>query len=333
MKVEKRCAMKNNNQTRSQRNKKRKNPVTKIVFVIVLVILLLVTAMGGIVAFRVYNDVKNTTDEMYEEVEQDKHELREEKPVDVDNGEDPFSVLILGVDTGDFNRSYQGRSDTMMLLTVNPNTDKTSIVSIPRDTYTEIIGRNEKDKINHAYAFGGTSMAVNTVQHLFDVPVDYFVSVNMESMQQIIDAVNGITVTPPLSFSQGPYSFVEGEPTKMDGAKALEYSRMRKSDPEGDYGRQLRQRQVIESTMKSIASLDSIMNYRNILGTMGSSMRTNMTFDEMLDMFNNYRSSINDIEQVQLSGKGTMMNGVYYEVMSDEEISRVQRFLKTQLEL
>ncbi|WP_161879786.1 LCP family glycopolymer transferase [Alkalibacterium sp. MB6] len=323
-----------NQQSRSNRKRKKKSSVGKIILKVLLVFLLLFVIAGGVVAWRVYSDLRTTTDDMYEEVEsQEQHTARVNKPVVVDDGEDPFSVLIMGIDTGEFDRNYQGRSDTMMLLTVNPNTDKTSILSIPRDTYTEIVGRGHKDKINHAYAFGGASMAMNTVQNLFDIPVDYFVSVNMESMQQIVDAVGGISVVPPLTFSQGGYSFVEGQATTMNGAKALEYSRMRKSDPDGDYGRQHRQRQVIEGTMKSIASLDSIMNYRNILGTMSHSMRTNMNFDDMLDMFNNYRSSVSNVEQLQLSGYGDRINGIYYEIIPQEEINRVSSYLKSELEL
>lgn len=319
--------------SRINRNKKKKRSTGRTLLKIFLLFLLLFVLAGGYVIWQVYNDLQSTTEEMYEEVEgQEQHTSRKEKPVVVDDGEDPFSVLIMGVDTGD-GRVETGRSDTMMLLTVNPNTDKTSIVSIPRDTYTEIIGRGHKDKINHAYAFGGTGMAMNTVQNLFDIPVDYFVSVNMDSMQQIVDAVGGITVLPPISFTQSPYTFVEGQATHMDGAKALSYSRMRKSDPNGDYGRQHRQRQVIEGTMKSIASLDSIMNYRNILGTLGNSMKTNMSFDDMVDMFNNYRGSVSNVDQVQLSGSGQMIGGVYYEIIPDEEINRVSSHLKTELEL
>ena len=119
----------------------------------------------------------------------------------------------------------------------------------------------------------------------------------------------------------------------MDGAKALAYTRMRKSDPQGDYGRQLRQRQVIEGAMKSVASVDSVMNYRSILGTMGDTMKTNMSFDEMQDLFTNYRGAVNDIEQDQLSGSGTMMNGVYYEIIPEEELNRVQNQLKSELEI
>lgn len=317
-----------------KQSKKKKNSVGRIVFKVVLVFLTLFVVAGGYVAWQVYNDLRSTTDEMYEEVEgQEQHASRQERPIVVDDGEDPFSVLIMGIDTGDMGRVETGRSDTMMLLTVNPNTDKTSIVSIPRDTYTEIIGRGHKDKINHAYAFGGTSMAMNTVQNLFDVPVDYYVSVNMESMQQIVDAVGGITVLPPLSFTQGEYTFVEGQATHMNGPKALAYSRMRSSDPEGDYGRQHRQRQVIEGTMRSIASLDSILNYRSILGSLSDSMKTNMNFDDMVDMFNNYRGAVSNIEQDQLSGSGQMINGVYYEIIPDEEINRVSSHLKSELEL
>lgn len=321
-------------QTRTEKNKKKKNKtVGKTILKIVLFFMLILTAAGGYVAWQVYSDVKNTTADMYEGVEgQEAHVARLDKPVDVNGGKDPFTVLLMGIDNDGDNVEH-GRSDTMMLVTVNPNTEKTSILSIPRDTYTEIVGRGTKDKINHAHAFGKASMAMNSVQNLLDVPVDYYLSVNMESMQQMVDAVGGITVTPPLSFTQDSYQFTEGQPTHMNGEKALAYTRMRKKDPNGDYGRQFRQRQIIEGAMKSVASIDSIMNYRDILGTMGNTMKTNMNFSEMQDLFSNYRTAANNIEQDQLSGSGTMMNGVYYEIIPDEEIARVQDQLKTELEI
>lgn len=321
-------------ETRSNRNRpKKKKSVGKIVLRIVFFFILILTLAGGYVGWQVWSDLQSTTDDMYEGVEdRQEHTSRQNKPVDVNSGDDPFTVLLMGIDNDGDNVEY-GRSDTMMLVTVNPNTEKTSILSIPRDTYTEIVGRGTKDKINHAHAFGKASMAMNSVQNLLDVPVDYYLSVNMESMQQMVDAVGGITVTPPLSFSQGGYTFTEGEPTRLEGEKALAYIRMRKEDPKGDYGRQFRQRQIIEGAMKSVASVDSIMNYRSILGTLGNSMKTNLSFDEMQDLFSNYRGAAKNIEQDQLAGSGTMMNGIYYEIIPDEEISRVQNHLKSELEL
>lgn len=297
-----------------------------------LAVFLILLAIVGVLVWFVYRDIRNTTDDMYAEIDQEQHESRN-APVNVDSGDDPFSVLVLGVDQGEFGRDAQGRSDTLMLMTVNPNTEELSIVSVPRDTYTEIVGRGTMDKINHAYAFGGVSMTINTVQNLFDVPVDYYVSVNMAAMQQIIDAVGGIDVVPPFSFNYEGYSFVGGQSTRLDGSQALAYSRMRYDDPNGDYGRQERQREVMEATIRRVASFDSVTNYRNILQTLGSNAQTNMTFDDMYDMFNNYRSAANTIDQIQLRGSGTMMNGVYYEMIPEEEVSRVSGLLKENLEI
>ena len=85
-------------------------------------------------------------------------------------------------------------------MTVNPTEQSTTIVSIPRDTYTEIIGHNTRDKINHAYAFGGTEMAVASIESLLDIPIDYIATINMEGFENIVDAVGGISIVNELDF-------------------------------------------------------------------------------------------------------------------------------------
>lgn len=316
---------------RKRRRRKKKRKGSKFLIGCASILLLLI-AIGLGLAFMVYRDIRSTTSDMEVEIERTPHESRAE-PVNVDSGDDPFSVLVLGIDNDEERDYLRGRSDTMMLMTINPNTDKTSIVSIPRDTYTEIIGRGTMDKINHAYAFGEASMSMDTVQALFDVPVDYFVSVNMDSMTQIIDAVGGIDVTPNVTFEHSGYTFNEGQSTHVNGEQALAYSRMRYDDPEGDYGRQARQREIVTGTVQQIASLDSILNYRSVLDSLGNTMETNMSFDDMYDMFRNYRSAAGNIEEVQMSGSGQMINGVYYEMIPDEEVARVSNHLKTELEI
>mgnify|MGYP002757867571 FL=1 len=277
-----------------------------------------------------YRDIRSTSDAIHEEVED--QEVMRDDAVDLGDG-DPFSVLLMGIDTGEEGRVDQGRSDTMMVVTVNPHTQQSTIVSIPRDTYTEIAGRGTMDKINHAYAFGGTSMAVNTVQKLFDIPIDYYVSINMEGLEQIVDALNGITLVSDATFQQSGYSFTQGQETQLDGGAALAYSRMRKQDPEGDYGRQKRQRQVVMAIVDELASIESILNYRNVLSVLDQNMATNMTFDEMVTIFTNYRDASGNTRQEQLSGEGTRIDGVYYDIVSDAEINRVQSLLKEDLEI
>lgn len=89
----------------------------------------------------------------------------------------------------------------MIVVTINPKTQTTAMVSIPRDTFSEIVGNDTYDKINHAYWFGGAEMAINTVQKLLGIPIDYYASINMEGLKQMVDAVGGITVNSPLAFT------------------------------------------------------------------------------------------------------------------------------------
>ena len=302
---------------------------TKKILITLLCLFLLVVGGLGVYAFKVYRDVTNTTDNIYEKV--DKDEVRKE-PVDVDKGKDPFSVLLLGVDTGDLGRTEQGRSDSIMVVTVNPNTNESKIVSIPRDTYTEIIGQGTTDKINHAYAFGGTSMAVNTVQNLLNIPIDYYIEVNMQGVKDLVDAVGGVDVNSPLEFKQNGFEFTKG-PVHLDGEKALAFSRNRYDDPTGDYGRQGRQRQVIEAVVKKAATFSTLTNYKDILNALQNNMKTNLTFDNMYDIQAKYKAAAGNIEQVQMQGTGEMINDISYQIIAPDELARVSGILRNNLEL
>ena len=316
-------------QSRSELRNPKKKPKKRKDLKVFLIILFTLFIVLGFFIWKIYNDVAGSTERIYKDVET---EVVRESTIEIKKKE-PFSILLLGVDTGAFERSDQGRSDTMMVMTVNPNTEQATIVSIPRDTRTEIIGHGTIDKINHAYAFGGTSMSVNTVQSMFDIPIDYYVEVNMQGLQDIIDAVGGIQVTSPLTFSFEGYSFTEGSSTLMDGETALAYARMRYDDPDGDSGRQERQRQVIQATIEKVASFSTISNYQDVLSSLENNMQTNLEFDDMMKIFNNYRSAAGNIQQEQLEATGTMIDGIYYGIVSDEEMSRVSGLLKEQLEL
>src|SRR5699024_1862390 len=97
----------------------------------------------GIYVIDVYRNIDNTTDEIYEPVDEEVEQVRSSS-ADLSSKE-PISILLLGVDTGDLGRTERGRSDTMMVVTVNPNTKKSTLLSIPRDTYTEIVGYGTND--------------------------------------------------------------------------------------------------------------------------------------------------------------------------------------------
>jgi polyisoprenyl-teichoic acid--peptidoglycan teichoic acid transferase len=282
---------------------------------------------AGAYVYSIYHSLTAAVDTMHQPIEREKSEKRIEE-VTLDQ-KDPFSILMLGVDERDGDR---GRSDTMIVLTVNPNTQSVKMLSIPRDTRTEIIGHGTVDKINHAYAFGQEEMAMATVENLLDIPIDYYVRVNMEGFQDIVDAVGGISVNNTFTFSQDGHQFTEGL-LNLDGEEALSYVRMRYEDPQGDFGRQQRQRQVIQGVVNKGASFSSLTKFDDIFSALGKNVKTNITFDEMVEIQKNYKDAAKSIEQLQLTGSGTKINGIYYLIISDDEKARVQNELKTQLEL
>lgn len=281
----------------------------------------------GAYAFSFYQSLTETVDIMYQPLQREVSEKRTEKVVF--ETKDPISVLLLGVDEREGDR---GRSDTIVVLTVNPEQNSIKMLSIPRDTRTEIIGHGTVDKINHAYAFGGVEMSMATVEEFLDIPIDYYMQINMEGFVDIVDAVGGVTVLNDYEFTSYGVHFPKGK-VELNGDKALIFGRMRYEDPRGDFGRQLRQRQIIMAVVKKGASLSSLTNYGNIFNALGKNIRTNLTFDEMVDIQKNYRSASNNIEQIEIKGEGQTINSIYYFIVSDEEKSRVQTALQTHLKL
>ncbi|RHW39532.1 LytR family transcriptional regulator [Lysinibacillus yapensis] len=282
--------------------------------------------------YKVYSDVKETVEVVYTPFQDEttiKREIKREKPIDV-KAKEPFSALIVGVDerAGD-----KGRTDTMIVLTVNPTQKSTKMLSIPRDTYTELIGLDINDKINHAYAFGGMEMTINTVEALLDIPIDYAAKVNMESFVEIINLTGNIKVENPFEFDYEGELFPAGE-LELDGEKALKYVRMRYEDPQGDFGRQNRQKQVIQQIIKNSLSLNTLKNYQSIIQSLENNVEMNIPFEDLLNIQKDYRDSFGTLEQLYLNnGTGKMMNGIYYYVPDEKELKTVQETLRSHLEI
>ncbi|KAF1678068.1 MULTISPECIES: LytR family transcriptional regulator [Bacillus] len=301
-----------------KRKKKRK------ALLVILAIVAVFVLGTGCYAYYLWHKAASTMASIHESI--DKSNKRDTE-VDI-NKKDPFSILIMGVDERD---NDKGRADTLIYMTVNPKTNKTDMVSIPRDTYTKIIGKGKMDKINHSYAFGGTQMAVDTVENFLDVPVDYFVKVNMESFRDVVDTLGGITVNSTFAFSYDGYSFGKGENT-LNGKEALAYSRMRKEDPRGDFGRQDRQRQVIEGIINKGANISSITKFGDMFKVVENNVKTNLTFDDMWDIQSNYKGARKNIKQHELKGTGTKINGIYYYQTDENDLSNIKKELKESLE-
>lgn len=300
---------------RSDRKKPRRLWL-KVPFIIFLVVVL---AIGGY-AFSVYNNAKSTiNDKMHDPVETIDTDLTKKKLQDTEK----LNILLLGIDSeGD----QKGRSDAIMVMQLDPEDDAMTIVSIPRDAYAEIIGRGTQDKINHAFAFGGADMAVATVENFLDIEMDYYVSINMDGLVELVDELGTITISNDIAWTDKHYDFPVGK-VEMDGEQTKAFVRMRKQDSSGDFGRTERQRKVIEGIINEGAQVGSVPKFSSMFDILGTNMNTNMDFDDMKKLFGSYRDTRKNITEHMVDGTGQKMNGIYYLIVPDEEVQKAHNIL------
>ncbi|MDK1717128.1 LCP family protein [Dellaglioa algida] len=289
-----------------------------------VVIAILLVIGGGLMA-KVYLDAKDVVDNTYQKV--NVKNKRTTGTVSLKK-EAPFSVLILGVDTGEDGRTDQGRSDTMMVATINPKTNMTTLTSLPRDTKIPITGHGTENKLNAAYAYGDVSLAMDTIQNYLNIPIDYYVQMNMKGLEELTGAVGPITVDNPFAFDD----YAKGE-IELNEENVLAFSRMRHNDPNGDYGRQKRQRSVVTALGKNIASINGVTKYQSILNALETNMKTDLKFEDIKAIATKYRSAIGTIKNIQLQGQSQMINDTSYEVVPMGQVTKVSNMIRKQLEL
>jgi len=309
---------KNKELSDDQRRKRRK--VRKIIFITTGVILIAFLYFALDFFFR----LRSTFAEIYEPLGEEVVDMREEEEEELNLGEDPFTVLILGLD--------EGRADAMMLATINPNEDSTYLLSIARDTKVTIPGHGVT-RINHSYAYGGIDLAVNTVQEFLNVPIDYHASLDMEEFHSLINVLGGVRVyNDTVAFSLGGYDFPLGY-IDLTGTAAYYYVRMRMNDPRGDFGRQERQRDVLVAMAGELAGVTVITRYQQVLDAVGESMRTNVTLDEMMTISTNYAPALRNITHLSLRAPGRLINGMYLIPIPEEQRLEMSQHLRQHLEL
>lgn len=166
------------------------------------------------------------------------------------------AVLLVGTD-GD--GSAGQRTDTMMLL-YQPPVGKSVLLGFPRDSYVEIPGRGN-NKLNAAYAFGGPTLLLETLEHNTGIQFDGYLEIGMDGLVDLVDAVGGVDVCldAPMQDRDAHIDLEAGCQT-LDGDEALGYVRMRKSDPQGDLGRMERQREVIGKIVQGAAHPMTVVN-------------------------------------------------------------------------
>jgi polyisoprenyl-teichoic acid--peptidoglycan teichoic acid transferase len=239
-----------------------------------------------------------------------------------------YTVLIIGSDSRSGER---GRADTLVVVSVRPDARDALLLSIPRDTRTEIAGLGIEDKINHAYAYGGAPMTVRTVEQWLDYPIDYYISIDMKGFKEIIDHLGGVKVDNPAAFQHEGYKFKQGV-IQLNGSEALEYSRMRKEDPRGDLGRNERQRQVLSALADKTLRPSAALQLDKLLRASATMVKTNMTFEDMKRCASQFRGRPPRLQSMEVEGSGMLIRGIWYYIVEEDERQRLHEQLKLHAE-
>lgn len=276
-------------------------------------------------------------------------QLNGEEEITPIDATEPLTILLMGVDMDQATRGGDwegGRSDSMILVTVNPKTKETNMMSLTRDIMVEIAEANGEssgtvEKLNHSYSYGQAPMAIATIEKMMDINIDRYIEINMDGLVELVDAVGGIEVNNTLGF---PISISEHEPAYtsivqpgkqlVNGDQALVYARMRYDDPEGDIGRQRRQREVIMAIIKKLLQLDGLTQYKKILTAISNNMRTNIEISPAtIPSLLGYKDSVSKLNSYQLRGVDQMVDEIYYQLPTSEHLLEMQNILKKSIGL
>jgi LCP family protein required for cell wall assembly len=297
----------------------------------VLLLLTLVWALLGYLAFR--SGVKKANDRL------DPLAVRALTPQDGLMLSNPSTILVLGVDVGGVREGTQGRSDSMVLIRTDPDEHRIALLSIPRDLRVDI-PRHGPQKVNAAYAFGGPTLAIQTVEQVTGIPVNHVVVVDFGTFGKVIDALGGVTVDVPRKILSNKFEcpkssqaacerwpgwrFERGEQT-MDGKRALIYSRIRENQlnpSESDFTRGERQQSVIEAIADETVSFGTFLKAPFIGDDLVSPLATDLSAAQIMQLaWVKWRTPSSGQLRCRLGGTIADIGGQSFIIGSEENVS------------
>lgn len=326
--------------SRLERSRKKKSRRRKIIIIscVSVVVTLLFTA--GFYMVNLFNKVEvepiSQKDEDVGITEEIKQKIEKH-----DYSEYITNIALFGVDKRE--KGESGRSDAIMVLTIDKKRNKMKLTSIMRDSYADINGHG-KDKINHAYAFGGPQLAIRTLNENFGLNIKDYVTVDFSGMEKIVDALGGITIdvksyelkeinghiwdlSTLKNMKKPPYLDGAGK-QKLNGMQVVAYTRSRHSG-NGDMERTDRQRRVLEIIFNQVKSA-GVVKLSGIVDKFLPYVKTNMNALDMVNTGKNVLTSgISSLEQQRFpldkNAKGQTINGVWYFVF-DADATKDQVF-------
>ena len=291
-------------------------PKRNFVMIILVVLCFVASAIAG--AMFASSSLFDTKDPVRHIVDNDTTE-------ELIKAKDKSIIMIMGVDK---RKDDVGRSDTLMIATVDPRLDQATLLSIPRDTRVKIRGRGY-DKINAAFAYGGVSLTESTVETFLGIDIDHYIAVDTNSFVKIIDAIGGVDINvEKRMFYEDPWDdngglVIDLYPGKqhMDGKTAVTYVRYR--DSEGDIGRVKRQQAFMAACMDKVTSPEIVPRIPKIIREVIDAVETDMSLRQLLEIAGALKAAAqNGLETEMVPGYPLYIDDISYWI-PDVELLRI----------
>ncbi|CCY46518.1 putative uncharacterized protein [Firmicutes bacterium CAG:822] len=320
-----------------------------------------------------YEDIADETKVLLTQTKKVKNEKEESDSTNTKAITEPFTVLLMGVDSdaeGIANGSFNG--DSLMVITFNPKTLSTTILSIPRDSYVPIacFSGQRKNKITHA-AWKGETCMMNTIENFLDIKIDYYVKINFTGVVQLVDTLGGVEIDVPYNLCEQNSKrqwgsntiYIEKGLQTLNGEQALAYARNRHPNPgkcsskwtnytSNDFIRGEHQQEVVTALLNKFKDVKDLDTVYKLLDTISNNMVTNMSTDQILSLYNVFKdiaskstgmddmADVLGIQRLKLNGYdariydygGTNLS-LYNYVLYDDSVKAVSDAMKENLGL
>lgn len=241
-----------------------------------------------------------------------------------------INILAMGVDDGEagVGEDRPRRSDSIMLISIDPANKRANILSIPRDTAVSIPTRKGTEKIAHAHAYGGPELAIRTVSQMLGVPIHYYLEADFKGFEDIVDIIGGVDLYVEKNMTyEDPYADLKISLRQgfqhLDGTKAGQYVRFR-HDEMGDIGRVHRQQKFVQAVADKLLQPETVFKIPGLANAIKQNLRTDMTAVQMLKVANAMKSvSRENVSTAMLPGNFGDIGTVSYWIMDKEETKRL----------
>ncbi|WP_050614093.1 LCP family protein [Bacillus testis] len=263
------------------RIEKRKRKKKKIVLCVILIITLLILLPTAYFAWDYYKS--------YSDARKESSLKQEDITFNGDAFKGKMNVLLVGVDSRGEDAS---NSDSMMIAQYDTDTKKAKLVSLMRDMYVDVPGKDKKYKLNAAYLMGGPELLRKTIKENFDIDLNYYAILDFNGFIKGIDKAfpDGIEVNVEHEMSEGIWVTLEPGVQRLHGKELLGFARFRK-DAQSDFGRVKRQQEVIEAITKEMVSVHGVTKLPGIIGTIQPYFATNISKTRMISVLTSFLMS------------------------------------------